>query len=123
MELNERTAADLAAAIADGAATSEQAVAACLARIEAREDTVGAWAHLAPDLALAQARDRDRAQAASGPLGPLHGVPVGIKDIIDTADLPTENGSDLFRGRRPVHAATCLALLRAAGAVIIGKTV
>ena len=123
MELNERTAADLAAAIADGAATSEQAVAACLARIEAREDTVGAWAHLAPDLALAQARDRDRAQAASGPLGPLHGVPVGIKDIIDTADLPAESGADLFRGRRPVHDATCVALLRAAGAVILGKTV
>src|SRR5690606_5858493 len=58
-----------------------------------------------------------------GPIGPLHGVPVGIKDIIDTADFPTENGTVLHAGRRPRRDATVVSRLRAAGAVILGKTV
>ena len=78
-----------------------------------------AWAHLDPAAALAQARERD----AQPPAGPLHGVPVGVKDIVDTADLPTERGSVIHAGRRPGADAACVARLRAAGAVILGKTV
>jgi len=121
--LNEMTAEEAARAIAAGEQTSEELVKACLGRVDAREETVLAWAHLDSELARNQARARDAEQAAGAELGPLHGVPVGIKDIIDTADLPTENGSDHFRGRRPTRDATCVALLKAAGAVIMGKTV
>ena len=96
---------------------------ACLDRIAAREDEVQAWEHLDPDLALAQARDADAALRAGEASGPLHGVPVGVKDIIDTADMPTENGSPIFTGRRPDRDAPCVAALRSAGAVIMGKTV
>ena len=78
-----------------------------------------AWAHLDAGAALAQARERD----AEPPAGPLHGVPVGVKDIVDTADLPTERGSVIHAGRRPGADAACVARLRAAGAVILGKTV
>ena len=113
-------AAEAARAIADGRTTSEEVVGACLARIAEREDTVGAWAFLDPDLARAQARACD---AAVKPAGPLHGVPVGIKDIFDTADMPTEMGSPIYAGHRPAADAAAVAILRAAGAVILGKTV
>jgi amidase len=95
-------------------------VAACLERISERDDAVRAWAHIDAGAALAQARERD---AAPAPLGPLHGVPVGVKDIVDTADLPTECGTPIYAGRRPGRDAACVARLRAAGAVVIGKTV
>jgi Asp-tRNA(Asn)/Glu-tRNA(Gln) amidotransferase A subunit family amidase len=93
-------------------------VKACLDRIEEREPTVRAWAHLDPEAALAQARDAD----ASEPRSPLHGRPVGVKDIVDTHDLPTERGSPVYAGRRPETDAACVARLREAGAVILGKT-
>ena len=112
-------AAETARAIAEGRTTSEEAVASCLARIAKREATVRAWAWLDPDHALAEARARDAAR----PLGPLHGVPVGIKDIFDTADMPTQMGSPIYRGHRPAADAAAVAILRAAGAVILGKTV
>ena len=102
-----------------GEITSEALVRACLARIAARESEVGAWAHIDEDAALAQARALDRA----APRGPLHGVPVGIKDIVDTFDLPTEHGSPIYAGNRPACDASCVAMLREAGAVILGKTV
>ena len=101
--LNELSATEIAALIADGTTTSEAVVRACLDRIEAREDEVKAWAYLDPELALAQARDRDRAAAT----GPLHGVPIGIKDIIDTADMPTGMGSPIYDGNRPPNDAAC----------------
>ena len=82
-----------------------------------------AWAFLDADHARAQARAADEWRLEGKPIGPLHGVPVGIKDIIDTADMPTENGSVLHAGRTPSRDATVVALLRAAGAVIMGKTV
>ena len=113
-------AAEAARAIADGRTTSEEAVGTCLARIAEREETVRAWAFLDPDLALAQARARDK---AATPAGPLHGVPVGIKDIFDTADMPTEMGSPIYAGHRPAADAAAVAILREAGAVILGKTV
>jgi Asp-tRNA(Asn)/Glu-tRNA(Gln) amidotransferase A subunit family amidase len=93
-------------------------VRACLERIEEREPTVRAWAHLDPEAALSQARAAD----ASEPRSPLHGVPVGVKDIIDTRDLPTECGTPIYAGRRPAADAVCVARLREAGAVILGKT-
>ena len=84
---------------------------------------VQAWAFLDPEHALAQARAADDVRLSGQPVGPLHGVPVGIKDIIDTADMPTENGSVLHAGRTPSRDATVVARLRGAGAVILGKTV
>lgn len=112
-----------ARAIARGQFTSEALVAACLARIAERDGEIGAFASLDPDYALEQARRADRARQTGNGIGPLHGVPIAIKDVIDTADLPTENGSAIFKGRRPSADAACVAALRSAGAVIIGKTV
>ena len=112
-----------AAEIRTGAATSEQLVAACLRQIEIREPEVQAWTFLDPAYALQQARAADQRQAAGLPLGPLHGVPVGLKDIIDTADMPTENGTVLHAGRCPGADAAIVTALRNAGAVILGKTV
>ncbi|HET9736241.1 MAG TPA: amidase [Burkholderiales bacterium] len=122
-QLNWFSASDAARAIRDGAITSEQLVQACLARVGEVEDKVQAWQHLDPEHALAQARARDQDRREGRPVGPLHGVPVGIKDIIDTADMPTEDGTVLHAGRQPVRDAAVVSLLRAAGAVIMGKTV
>ena len=117
------SATDAARAIADGAVSSEQLVEACLARIRDAEPEVQAWQFLDPAHALAQARAREQTGARAAPTGALHGVPVGIKDIIDTADMPTEDGTVLHAGRTPDADATVVAMLRAAGAVILGKTV
>ena len=102
-----------------GEITCEAVTRACLDRIAAREGVIHAWASIDPELALAQARALDRGTER----GPLHGVPVGVKDIIDTFDQPTEMGSPIYRGHRPAADAACVALVRAAGAVILGKTV
>ena len=112
-----------AAEIRRGAATSEQLVAAYLRQIEICEPEVQAWTFLDPAYALEQARSADRRQAAGLPLGALHGIPVGLKDIIDTADMPTENGTVLHSGRCPETDAGLVGALRQAGAVILGKTV
>jgi Asp-tRNA(Asn)/Glu-tRNA(Gln) amidotransferase A subunit family amidase len=112
-----------AAAIGRGDITSEALVSACLARIAAREAEVQAFVHLDPEYAIAQARAADKHQKSGLSTGPLHGVPVGIKDIIDTADMPTQCGSPAFKDNRPEEDAACVAALRAAGAIIIGKTV
>jgi Asp-tRNA(Asn)/Glu-tRNA(Gln) amidotransferase A subunit family amidase len=98
-------------------------VEACLARVRETDAQVEAWAFLDPDYALAQARAADDLRLSGQPTGPLHGVPVGIKDIIDTADMPTENGSVLHAGRTPSRDAVVVTMLRAAGAIIMGKTV
>ncbi|MBL4720879.1 MAG: amidase, partial [Alphaproteobacteria bacterium] len=122
--LNELTAVAAAKAIASGEISSEALTVACLDRIEAREGDVRAWAYLDPEVALAKARARDQEQRdRATPLGPLHGVPIGLKDIIDTYDMPTEYGSPIYPGHRPVGDAACAAMARAAGAVILGKTV
>ncbi len=117
------SATDAARAIAGGALSSEQLVEACLARIAATEPEVQAWQYLDREHALTQARARDADRREGRPCGALHGVPVGIKDIIDTTDMPTEDGTVLHAGRTPAHDATVVAALRAAGAVIMGKTV
>ena len=110
---------EAAKGIASGTFTSLDLVTACLERIHAREEQVGAWAWMDPDQALAQARACDRRPATT----PMHGVPVGIKDIIDTADMPTCYGSEIYNGHYPDKDAECIRLLRQAGAVIMGKTV
>jgi Asp-tRNA(Asn)/Glu-tRNA(Gln) amidotransferase A subunit family amidase len=117
--LYELTATEAATAIANGTITSEALVTACLERITAREERLGAWEYLDAEQALAQARRCDRSPAR----GPLHGVPVGIKDLIDTCDMPTAYGSPIYAGYQPAWDAACVALLRSAGAVILGKTV
>ncbi len=117
------SATALAAAIRDGRLTSRDAISACLARISERNAAVAAWAHLDPGYALAQADAADTAVATGKPLGALHGVPVGVKDVIDTTDFLTENGTPAFAGRRPQADAAVVTALRAAGAIILGKTV
>jgi Asp-tRNA(Asn)/Glu-tRNA(Gln) amidotransferase A subunit family amidase len=118
-DTNRISATEAAALIASGKLTAVQLAEDCLARVEQREHDVQAWAYIDPDQVLAQARARDAEQ----PRGPLHGVPVAIKDIIDTADMPAEYGSPIYTGHRPRADAACVALLRNAGAVIMGKTV
>ncbi|HKY07050.1 MAG TPA: amidase, partial [Candidatus Binatia bacterium] len=102
---------------------SEQLVEACLARVNEIDPQVQAWAFLDRDYALAQARAADELRLSGAPIGPLHGVPVGIKDIFDTADMPTEYGSAIYAGRTPSRDASVVSRLRAAGAVIMGKSV
>ncbi len=116
--LNALSATEITGAIAAGKTTCEAVVRDCVARIAARDGAVKAWVNFDPDLALDQARALDR-----GPRrGPLHGIPVGLKDTIDTFDMPTEMGSPIYRGNRPRSDASCVALLRRAGAIILGKT-
>jgi Asp-tRNA(Asn)/Glu-tRNA(Gln) amidotransferase A subunit family amidase len=117
------SAAEAARKIRDGILTSEELVQGCLEQIRALEPRVQAWQFLDEGHALAQARALDERKRNGEPLGPLHGVPVGVKDIIDTADMPTENGTVLHKGRTPREDAGVVTRLRAAGAVILGKTV
>jgi Asp-tRNA(Asn)/Glu-tRNA(Gln) amidotransferase A subunit family amidase len=117
--LNQLSATEIVQGIAAGKFTAEAVTRDCLERIKAREGTVQAWATIDPELALAQARALDR-----GPRrGALHGMPIGVKDVIDTVDLPTEMGSPIYKGHRAACDAACVAVARAAGAVILGKTV
>jgi Asp-tRNA(Asn)/Glu-tRNA(Gln) amidotransferase A subunit family amidase len=117
------SASEAARLIRGGTISSEQFVEACLARVREIDGQVQAWAFLDADHALAQARAADEWRLQGRPTGALHGVPVGIKDIFDTADMPTENGTVLYAGRTPSRDAAVIAMLRAAGAVIMGKTV
>lgn len=117
------TAVEARTALASGDLTSEALVGACLKRIAEREPDIGAWAHLNSDAALAAARRSDQRRARGEPLGALEGIPVGIKDIIDTKDFPTELGSEIFAGRQPAEDAFVVSELKAAGAIILGKTV
>ncbi len=97
----------------------EETATAALARIAEREPTVHAWAHIDPAAVLAQARALD----ARTEHGPLHGLLLGVKDVIDTFDMPTQMGSPIYAGYRPVADASCVVLARAAGAIVAGKTV
>ena len=108
---------------ASGKLTSVELVKSCLAQITATDDAIRAWAYLDPAAALAQAAECDRIRKAGMAVGALHGIPVGLKDIIDTADMPTARGTPIFAGRTTDHDARLVELLRGAGAVIMGKTV
>lgn len=117
------TACEAAEGIREGRFSSEELVSACLSRIDETEANVQAWTYLDPAHAMKQARNADAERAAGRGFGPLHGIPVGIKDIIDTRDMPTEDGTVLHSGRMPVDDASIVGRLRRAGAVILGKTV
>ncbi len=123
MQLAWAGAADAARRIREGALSSEELVEACLEQVRREEPRVQAWAFLDETHVLEQARACDQARRRGAPTGPLHGVPVGIKDTIDTADMPTEDGTALHAGRLPVRDAAVVSMLRQAGAVILGKTV
>jgi Asp-tRNA(Asn)/Glu-tRNA(Gln) amidotransferase A subunit family amidase len=117
------TATEAVDAIASGKLASVDLVKSCLARITETDGAIEAWAYLDGDAALAQAEECDRIRKAGLATGPLHGVPVGLKDIIDTADMPTQRGTSIFAGRQSATDARLVELLRDAGAVIMGKTV
>jgi Asp-tRNA(Asn)/Glu-tRNA(Gln) amidotransferase A subunit family amidase len=102
--------------------TASTLMEACLARIAVREPDLRAWSFIDPDMARERAHLADAWQATGLPLGPLHGLPIGVKDVFDTCDMPSEYGSSTLRGRRPQADASAVAILRAAGAIIIGKT-
>ena len=113
------TATEAVRLLSERELSSEELVRDCLDRIREREGELRAWTHVDPDKAIATARERDDEE----PRGPLHGLPVGVKNVIDTADMPTSYGSPIYAGRRPARDADCVTWLREQGAVILGKTV
>jgi len=119
VEPNRLAATTLVRLIEGGELTAEAVVLSCLEQITAREPVVRAWSHLAGEAALARARERDR--SAKKTL--LNGVPFGLKDIFDSADMPTTYGSPIYTGCRPTNDASAASLPRAAGGILLGKTV
>src|SRR5437870_4665117 len=117
-DISRLTAAALSAKLRDGEITAEQLARTCLARIAAREADVRAWSYVDPDAVIRQARELDKLPSR----GPLHGIPVGVKDIYNTADMPTQHNSPIYTGHRPNADAATVGTLRAAGALILGKT-
>ena len=119
MTLTSMTATELRDRLADGSLTAVELIQAHLDRIRERDDAVGAWIHLDPEAALSAARQAD----AAGRPGRLAGLPVAVKDIIDTADMPTGYGSSIHALHQPATDAACVAATRAAGGIVLGKTV
>jgi Asp-tRNA(Asn)/Glu-tRNA(Gln) amidotransferase A subunit family amidase len=118
-QLTQRGAFELASALARREITALELVNACLERIKLREPEIHAWSALSPQPARQRARELD-----AGPVrGLLHGLPLGVKDLFDTADLPTTYGSPIYAGHQPAADAAAVALCRAAGAIVLGKTV
>ncbi|MBT4243675.1 amidase [Planktomarina temperata] len=117
------TATEAVQAIASGRLSSVDLVKSCLAQIADTDASINAWAYLDPESALAQAAECDRIRKAGLGTGPLHGLPVGLKDVIDTRDMPTQRGTDIFKDRQPDKDARLVERLRESGAVIMGKTV
>src|SRR3990172_3900237 len=116
MEACRYSASEAAAEINAGKLTAEAYVSSCLERIAAREKDVHAWACIDPELALRQVRERQKEPSR----GPLHGVPVGFKDVFDTSELPTEYGSPIYKGHRPTWDAASVALPKKTGAIVMG---
>jgi aspartyl-tRNA(Asn)/glutamyl-tRNA(Gln) amidotransferase subunit A len=121
-ELTTLTAAEMAAAVAAGEVSAVDLAAAHLDRIAETDIQVRAFLHVAADGALAAARAVDKRRAAGEPLGPLAGVPLALKDVFTTADMPTTCGSKILAGWQPPYDATITTRLRAGGVVILGKT-
>lgn len=115
-------ATDAVERLARGALRATEYADACLRRIAELDPRIGAWRHADAELAMQQARLLDAHRVTGRPIGPLHGVPVAIQDAFDTEDLPTGRGCGLDDGRRPTSDAAAVAKLRAAGALILGKT-
>ena len=123
IDLTQLSARDAIREMDAGRLTSRTLVDALLERIAKRDADVGAFAHLDPGKGRAGADAADRSRASGEPQGSLSGVPVAVKDIIDTADYPTESGTPVFAGRQPAENAAIVQQLKAAGAIIFGKTV
>ncbi|MFY9891216.1 MAG: Asp-tRNA(Asn)/Glu-tRNA(Gln) amidotransferase subunit GatA [Streptosporangiaceae bacterium] len=121
-ELTQLTAAEIAAAVAAGEVSAVEVTQAHLNRIVEVDADVHAFLHVAGIGAIAAAEDVDRKRAAGEPLGPLAGVPLALKDVMATADMPTTCGSKILQGWRPPYDATVTRRLRDAGVVILGKT-
>ena len=121
--LNLLSASEAKISILNRNITSEKLVLDCIERIEAREPVINAWVEFEKERAIEEAQLSDKALSMGNLKGPLHGLPIALKDIIDTCDFPTQNGSRLFKGRRPAQDAQCVSLLRNSGAIIMGKTV
>lgn len=119
----EMSATQAVAAIESGFINSQELVQAYIEQINAYESEVEAWQHFDPDYALTQAKEADQLRKSGQTTGPLHGIPIGVKDIFDTKDMPTEDGTIIHKGRTPAYDATSIQLLRQAGAIIMGKTV
>ncbi|MFC4271214.1 amidase [Sneathiella chungangensis] len=120
---NTLSATEAVRKIHEGTLRSVDLVQACLDRIDETDDEIGAWVHIDRDAALAQAEEMDKLRRAGKPMGALHGVPVSLKDIIDTQNLPTERGTPVFKGRQPSADAAIVERLKDQGAIILGKTV
>ena len=120
---NALSASEAARKIREGKLTSVDLVKACLKRIDETDGQLHAWTYLNAEHALAQAAELDNIRQNGRPMGPLHGVPVALKDIIDTRDMPTEQGTPIHLGRQPKSDAAIVERLREAGAVILGKAV
>ena len=117
LSLNSLDVVDVVAGIKDGRFTAEDVTRNCLSRIAEREPLIKAWAHFDPEMAIRNARRR------GGHAGPLSGIPIGVKDVIDTAELPTEMGSRAYRGHRAPYDAACVAIACSAGGFVLGKTI
>jgi Asp-tRNA(Asn)/Glu-tRNA(Gln) amidotransferase A subunit family amidase len=117
-EVNRLTAAELSGGLSSGQITVEEIARACLERIASRDADVRAWSYVDPDAVIRQARELDKLPSR----GALHGIPFGIKDIYNTADMPTQHNSPIYTGHRPNIDAATVGTLRAAGALILGKT-
>ncbi|MBB5694979.1 amidase [Muricoccus pecuniae] len=117
------TATEAARRLRDGNLTATALMEALLDRARAREPVLRAFVHLDPDAALAGARAADARAASGAPLGPLHGLPLGVKDVLDAAGMPAAYGSPIWAGHVPRADSAAVALARAAGAVVMGKTV
>ena len=117
--LNQQTASQLAVQLSRREIHAEQLVQACLERITSREPDVQAWSYLAVDAALARARELDRGAVK----GLLHGLPIAVKDLFDTFDMPTTYGSSIYAKHQPASDASSVALSRQAGGIMLGKTV
>lgn len=117
------TVRDCVERIKRGQLTSEQLVGDCLALIDRSEAEIGAWAHVDAEHALNQARSMDELRRRGRPMGVLHGIPIALKDVIDTVDMPTQRGTAIYRDRKPDADAAVVEKLREAGAIILGKTV
>ncbi|MGH1418530.1 MAG: amidase [Hyphomicrobiaceae bacterium] len=121
--LTDLSLTESAAKIRDGEITSRTLIDACLERIADQDKEIGAFAHIDFEAARKAGDGADNERATGNGTGPLHGVPIAVKDIVDTSDMPTEYGSPIFSGHQPTRDASCVAALRNAGAIIIGKTV
>lgn len=121
--LHTLTASEAAPLLRQGALSAQAWMEACLGRIAQRETAVGAWEYLDPAMARQQSFRCDQQQAQGLPLGPLYGIPVAVKDIFATADMPTGWGTPIHAGQPLPYDAAVVARLRAAGAIIVGKTV